>query len=168
MADDFDPLTSTLRAIARDDAADAERRLGRVEARLLAETRALRSERASDRFGRAFGLAMAATLLIAVTVSLWTVGRGAPGGTGPRSNEEVSTAFIPLTYHAVPYTDATIVRIQVPRSALVRFGLATVDTIAPDEKETVLADVLVAEDGLARAVRFVRAARATSSGGVMP
>jgi len=70
---------------------------------------------------------------------------------------------MPLTYSALPYTDAQIVRLEVPRSALENFGLAPADLPADASAvshNTVLADVLVGEDGLARAVRFVRAERA--------
>ena len=54
-----------------------------------------------------------------------------------------------------PLTDGHIVRMEVPRAGLVAFGLEPRDL--PTERSTVLADVLVGEDGLARAVRFVRA-----------
>ena len=52
-----------------------------------------------------------------------------------------------------------IVRMQVPRAALERFGVASFET-ASDDTLTVTAEVVVGNDGLARAVRFVRAAGA--------
>ena len=73
-----------------------------------------------------------------------------------------ATAFMPLVYSALPYTNAHIVRLEVPRAALKHFGLAPAESPAgasPVSRDTVLADVLVGEDGLARAVRFVRAER---------
>jgi hypothetical protein len=48
---------------------------------------------------------------------------------------------------------------EVPRTALASFGLASPDMQSGSSSRTVLADVLVGEDGLARAVRFVRPVR---------
>ena len=71
------------------------------------------------------------------------------------SAQEIATDFITLT-QAGPYTEAEeshLVRVELPRSALASFGL-------PVNAETaggrVKADVLVGQDGLARAIRFVR------------
>jgi hypothetical protein len=66
-------------------------------------------------------------------------------------------AFYPLQYSTVPVTNGHIVRIEVPRSAPVAFGLDPVDFVSA-KRGAVLADVMVGEDGLARAVRFVRPA----------
>jgi hypothetical protein len=64
---------------------------------------------------------------------------------------------MPLMYGNVPMTDGHLVRLEVPRLALARFGLASPDMIVAEAAgRTVLVDVLVGEDGLARAVRFVR------------
>ena len=49
------------------------------------------------------------------------------------------------------------VRIEVPAMTLVSFGLAPTDFREGDG--TVQADVLIGEDGLARAIRFVRPLR---------
>ena len=46
-----------------------------------------------------------------------------------------------------------VVRVQLPRSALARFGLPV---NAERAGEPVKADVLLGEDGTARAIRFVR------------
>jgi hypothetical protein len=71
---------------------------------------------------------------------------------------EETTPFLPLTYGTVPVVDAQIVRLEVPRAAMVAFGYAAPEMISGSTtRETVLADVLVGEDGLARAVRFVSA-----------
>ena len=56
-------------------------------------------------------------------------------------------------YSNVPVEDGHTVRVELPQAALSSFGLA-----ADDTSGTVLADVLVGQDGLARAVRFVRPA----------
>ena len=56
-------------------------------------------------------------------------------------------------YSNVPVTNGHTVRLELPQAALTSFGLE-----ADDASGTVLADVLVGQDGLARAVRFVRPA----------
>ncbi|MET0649877.1 MAG: hypothetical protein ABW208_24980 [Pyrinomonadaceae bacterium] len=69
--------------------------------------------------------------------------------------EEVATEFIPLM-QAGPYTQAEeghLVRVELPRSALASFGLP-VNAEAPAGR--VKADVLLGQDGVARAIRFVR------------
>lgn len=69
--------------------------------------------------------------------------------------QEVATEFIPLV-HAGQYAQAEeghLVRVEVPRSALASFGLP-VNTEAPGGN--VKADVLMGQDGIARAIRFVR------------
>jgi hypothetical protein len=73
---------------------------------------------------------------------------------------EAATAFLPLIYSNVPITNGQVVRMEVPRAALASFGLASIDIRDGASAGTVLADVLVGDDGLARAVRFVRAAAA--------
>src|SRR5207302_4751293 len=67
---------------------------------------------------------------------------------------EVTTEFLPLTYSDVPVSSGQIVRLEVPRAALASFGLTSAESAAASPLATVLADVLVGEDGLARAVRF--------------
>jgi hypothetical protein len=69
--------------------------------------------------------------------------------------QEIATDFIQLA-EAGPYSqaeEAHLVRVELPRSALANFGL-------PVNAETaggrVKADVLLGQDGVARAIRFVR------------
>ena len=68
---------------------------------------------------------------------------------------EIATDFIPLSYmNAASFQDGgQIVRVQLPRSALVNFGLP-VNMDRYNEK--VKADVLFGVDGTARAIRFVQ------------
>jgi hypothetical protein len=68
---------------------------------------------------------------------------------------EVTSDFFPLTYEEepAPMESGQLIRVQMPRSALVSFGLP-VNVERADEP--VKADLLVGEDGLARAIRFVR------------
>ena len=78
---------------------------------------------------------------------------------GPRVanhvRNEVATDFIPLGYmNAAHFQDGgQIVRVELPRSALAKFGLpVNMDRF----NEKVKADVLYGTDGLARAIRFVQ------------
>ena len=165
MTDDLDNLRQAFRVIARDDAGDADRAAPRIERALLAELRARRTPERPRSISRIVGLAMAAALLLGLAGPVWIVTRGTrPSGheaaSGAAPPVEITTAFLPLAYSAMPLTDARVVRLEVPRTALAAFGLAPIDAVDTTRTGTVLADVLVGDDGLARAVRFVRAARA--------
>jgi hypothetical protein len=146
-------LTSALRAVAQ-----ADQTLGAspaVEARLLAEVRSIRRAR---RRGYIAACSLAVLLLLAVLFPMWRpIAR--PSSNVARAavaeGTEVRTDFLPLVYGAMPAKQLQLVRIAVPRKALASFGLGSLD--APrTPADTVLADVLVGEDGLARAVRFVQ------------
>jgi len=84
----------------------------------------------------------------------------APGGTeipaqsGLAYPREIVTDFFPLVYGEgfSPYERPRVVRIQVTNQALAYFGLP----VHGDPGEPIPADVLLGEDGTARAVRFVR------------
>ena len=69
--------------------------------------------------------------------------------------KEITTAFVSLGYgSALDLQDGgQMVRVELPRSALARFGLP-MNMNRADEK--IKADVLVGADGLARAIRFVQ------------
>ena len=148
------PLTAGLRAVAEDD-----EQLGTSSAvglRLLAEVQSIGQAR--RRRMMVLTLSAAAAMLIAVAVPAWRLLR--PEATSPVAEDtpvvtrELVTEFFPLTYSNVPARGGYVVRMQVPRSALASFDAAafTPDTASPN----VLADVVVGDDGLARAVRFVR------------
>jgi hypothetical protein len=66
---------------------------------------------------------------------------------------EVASEIFPLMYSNVPVTNGQTIRLELPQATLASFGLK-----ADDAGGTVLADVLIGQDGLARAVRFVRPA----------
>ena len=66
---------------------------------------------------------------------------------------EPMTEFIPIFYDPEPIERGQIVRVRLPRSALTVFGLPVNEERA---EETIRADVLLGDDGLARAVRFVK------------
>ena len=74
---------------------------------------------------------------------------------GDENGQEVATDFFPLVYEQVsqPLESGQLIRVQMPRTALASFGLP----VNQERADTpVKADVLLAEDGSARAIRFVR------------
>lgn len=74
---------------------------------------------------------------------------------GDADESEVTTQFLPFSYvsPASLQDGGQLVRVELPRSAMVSFGLP-VNMERYSEK--VKADVLVSADGLARAIRFVQ------------
>ena len=68
------------------------------------------------------------------------------------ANEETKTDFIALSYSQTP-DSGQIVRVKVPASMMVSLGVAT---NIGKESEMVNAEVVIGDDGLARAIRFIR------------
>jgi hypothetical protein len=66
---------------------------------------------------------------------------------------ELMTEFIPIVFDPEPIERGQIVRIRLPLAALASFGLPVNEEHA---EEAIRADVVLGEDGLARAVRFVK------------
>lgn len=68
--------------------------------------------------------------------------------------DEIATEFIPLAPGPLldPQESLQVLRIEVPRSGLRRFGLPA---LPEADRGMVQADVLIGPDGVARAVRFV-------------
>jgi len=149
-------LTAALRTLAVE-----EETLGAspaVAARLLEEVRTI--GRVRRRRENLIGVAAAAALFIGMTVPVWyrsdaEAPRPAADAPAASTDAELTTDFFPLTYGTVPAPGAQLIRMQVPRAALQSFGV-TAFHAADDPSPTVLADVVVGDDGLARAVRFVR------------
>jgi hypothetical protein len=128
---------------------------------------------AGGRLTTAFALAAASVLAVA-TALVWqtrATHTGTPAHGSPTRAElaaghaggavasiDAVDAFYPLRYSAIPIVNGRIVRIEVPRSAPAAFGLDPIE-LANVRRGAVVADVLVGEDGLARAVRFVRPVR---------
>jgi hypothetical protein len=139
-------LTEALRGLAADEAG-----LGcssAVEARLLTEVRSIATARRR--------LAYVAVVVTAAAVWLLVVARPTRLVPPETRAREVTTEFLPLTYSDLPATGGQVVRLEVARGALAAFGLMSAEASAGSLSETILADVFVGEDGLARAVRFVR------------
>lgn len=82
-------------------------------------------------------------------------GRKRATGTKPAAAAEVATDFMPVV-SAPPLArgeHAAVMRVELPRSSLRAFGLSMVDE---PQYQRVNADVVVGQDGLIRAVRFVK------------
>jgi hypothetical protein len=84
-----------------------------------------------------------------------TVSDSASAVAANSETKEVTSDFVALGYgNAMDLQDGgQLVRVELPRAALARFGLL-LDMDHADER--VKADVLVGTDGLARAIRFVK------------
>ena len=79
------------------------------------------------------------------------------------SGEEVVTEFISLAgeNELVPLESGQVLRVELPTSTLISMGLPIT---TEDVSKPVLADLLVGQDGLARAIRFVRPGEAAYTG----
>jgi len=76
----------------------------------------------------------------------------APVDDDTATGDEVTTDFIPLSYDPAPAGATSVVRVELPRAALSAFGLPVNEDRMED---LVRADLLLDQDGLTRAVRFV-------------
>ena len=129
-----------------------------VRQRLLEEVRARRRSRRSAAIKM---YALAAGLVIATALPVWqlttrpSLERSTRVVTSPAGDAEVATAFYPLAYGAVPVTHGNIVRVAVSPAAVAALGVETIG-VSTSPTDVLVADVVVGEDGLARAVRFVR------------
>jgi hypothetical protein len=153
-----DELTRALRRLKDADAAMGAS--AHVEAHLLQEVRGLRTQPRRWRVQVLAGLAAAAMILAAISLTWWSRSRHVPdpnrqGQAVNTAAQEVATEFFPLFYSSVPAARGHLVRLELPRASLARFGLMSADAMERTPG-TVLADVLIGDDGLARAVRFVR------------
>jgi len=132
-------LDQVLRALAAEDT--GKRAPERVEAMLLREFR----RRARRQW---LGVAAAAAALIVVSVVALR-----PGPPPQEAVYPALTGFIPVAYAEPfrPEESARIVRVRVPRTTLVSFGLP----VNPERmEERIEAEVLLGEDNLVRAIRF--------------
>jgi len=148
MSDD-DWLSATLREVAREDATEPAPVLD------AALATAFRARWSTGRRGAMTPrrVAIAAMLVAAIAIGFRQVSR-IPPANAPPSTHEIATAFFLLPYAAVPSAGAEIVRVELSRTSLAAIGLLPIDSTGV--QGTVQADVIVGEDGLARAIRFVR------------
>jgi hypothetical protein len=150
-------LAAGLREVAEADSTAGASPV--VKATLLREVRTLRHTRRAS-LVKMYALAGCLFLATAVPVFQLTTRGPARVGTLPSpvagglDEGEVATQFYPLVYGDVPVTGGNIIRLEVPRAAYASLGLEPLAG-GGSRPDLVLADVLVGEDGLARAVRFV-------------
>jgi hypothetical protein len=141
--------------------ADADAETGAspaVRERLLQEVRARRRTRqmaATKMFVLAAGLVIATALPVWQLTTQPSVEPAPRVAAGPAGDAELATAFFPLAYGAVPVTQGSIVRVAVSPAAVAALGVESI-AASTSPTDVLLADVVVGEDGLARAVRFVR------------
>ncbi len=81
----------------------------------------------------------------------------------PTIREEVTTDFIALANEneLVPLESGQVLRVELPTSTLISMGLPIT---AEDVSKPILADLLVGQDGMARAIRFVRPGEPANGG----
>ncbi len=77
--------------------------------------------------------------------------------------EEAITGFIALSNESqlVPLESGQVLRVELPTSTLISMGLPIT---AEDVSKPILADLLVGQDGMARAIRFVRPIETNETG----
>jgi hypothetical protein len=157
---DSEDLLAGLRALARDlEARDQAQ--ARLETSLRTAYRRHRRQ-VIWRRGITVGAIAASVVLVVASAVVMLKRHPAPGvptaQTPPAARPaevEVTTGFLPVIGgdFMEPLDRGRVVRVQLPRSALRAFGLPMNEDRA---EEWVKADVLLGEDGLARAVRFVQ------------
>jgi hypothetical protein len=85
----------------------------------------------------------------------WLESTGPAEGEEIEEAEEIVTDFLPIppTYRVDVIEGGQLVRVELPRSAMLRFGLPMNVERA---EARIKADVVVGNDGVARAIRFVQ------------
>jgi hypothetical protein len=142
-------LSGALRAMAAEDAG-----LGASPAVEATLREAVRAMNHTER-GRVSPLFLAAAAALTVIVlGSWRLVAVHTPVVPDAATLEVTTEFLPLAYAHLPVTNVNVIRVEVSRAALLAFGLAAADIPTIDDR-ALDADVLVGDDGLARAVRFV-------------
>jgi hypothetical protein len=155
-------LSRALAAVSEESASDEAP--ARLEAVLVA---ALRRQKAQPPRARSVGhpsrrraaLVPALAATAALALAAHAVGRRPTAAPSPRAEaaapETFGSDFMPLAYadDRVSLEGGQVVRVRVPRAALLSLGWPLAEDEAP---ETMTADVLLGHDGVARAIRFVR------------
>lgn len=158
-------VVEALKAL-RDADRDAEAG-PQVEVRLMRAVARRRSARMWMGVGAAAIAAAAAAVILlharrsepvlrpVITVQIITPPEVEPAAPQPRAarvKREVATKFYPLMEVAPPFERGELVRMTVPASAMRDVGLFV---NASNLDDPVQADVLIGQEGLARAIRFV-------------
>jgi hypothetical protein len=146
-------LSAELRGLAAS--AEAAQAPPRVEAALRAAFRGQPAKKVARPPWRREWVAIAASLVVLFAAAAALLRHTSePELSQPAASQELTTEFIPLVYGSdpLPAENELIVRVKLPRIALVSFGLPVSEDRAG---EPVKADILVGDDGVARAIRFV-------------
>jgi hypothetical protein len=122
-----------------------------VEAAVLAGFRSRQRARRHTEAARWLNLAAALALIVSASIFLMRTRIPGPAAATPASVEDLR-GFLPVPYRGAPIERGYIVRVNMPRTALVTLGMP----LAAGTPETVQADLLLADDGTAHAVRLVR------------
>lgn len=142
--DDFNDLVRTLKRVSPKQAGPE------VEAELIAAFRAIHSQ---PKPIRPIWKTMAAALAIgALLYFAWSHRPVTPHRHSPAVVEEAAFFALPYAESGVPLEQSVIVRMRIPASTLVSLGMRL---SVPPEK-SVNAELLVGQDGVARAVRIVQ------------
>src|SRR5579863_7801269 len=157
MNEDNPELLEGLRALAADGPREAPLR---IEERLKAEFRRRNRRRRVIAWAPVFGVAAAAGIALLVWFHAGTsrpsvsVGAVKAQAIVPAAEEEADASFYPLPEaEALPAVEnAIVVRVQLPVSSLQLMGVPVGEERADD---SVQADLLLGQDGLARGVRLV-------------
>jgi hypothetical protein len=151
-------------AVAEDFAREAPPRVGDMLMGAFRERRMAAQCLRRTWLRRVLAGAVAAVLVLAAAVALRKAVdvRAARGNaalsvsqedwTVAETGDEVMTDFIPVVYDPAPIGRGSLVRVELPRAALSAFGLP----VNEDRNEDLVqADLLLDDNGLMRAVRFV-------------
>ena len=149
-----DELRLRLRKLAEGSPQEAG---GDTERRLLEAFRARRSSPAQHQVAKYFA-AIAASMLVGAALYLFSHAAPSrvPAPKAPAVDESTNNptaGFVALPYaqSGVPLEQAVVVRVNIPSSRARSFGVP----FKPGPSENVSADLLIGQDGVARAVRFV-------------
>jgi hypothetical protein len=147
-------LREGLKALA--DSTRDQRAGPRVEAAVLAAMkgtadRRIGADRSEGRAGGFFALAAAAALVIASASGAWLASR--VERPGPAAVHPTGFVEIPGAAALPPIESGSIIRIALPIGALPQYGLAIPGDVVSGQVD---AELLVAQDGVPRAIRLVR------------
>lgn len=147
-------LSNDFRALAHADQSEAPPEL---RDRLLIEFRRRSAHKRRLRWIPATGIAAAAAaiLLFIAIPKQPTVVSDSPAQFAATPSDDLDSDFYPLPEAdgLPPLENATVVRVQMPVTSLQLMGVAVND---PDSADSVQADILLGQDGLARGVRLVQ------------
>ena len=122
-----------------------------IETAVLAGFRSRQRTRRHTEAARWLNVAAALAVIVSASIFLVRARTPGPAATRPAAVEELR-GFLPVPYRSAPIERGYIVRVNMPRTALVTLGMPVV----AGTPETVQADLLLGDDGTTHAVRLVR------------